>query len=123
MNGCALGTAHLCSSTNDAVTMLHPGTGLTSVSHKLLFMLQTYEEYLQVHGKTNEHSGCHSTSGGWTGNDAELTFPDDQIVLNGLGRYSNYLANWYRSQNPMMASNVYYGAQHLINTYPAIHHP
>lgn len=76
----------------------------------------TYEEYLQkACGNTSEYSGCPPTPGGWTGNGVELTFPDEQ--------YANYLANWYHNQNPMMASNIYYGAPQIINTYPAIHHP
>lgn len=76
----------------------------------------TYEEYLQkTCGNMNDYSGCPPTSGGWMGNGVELTFPDDQ--------YANYLANWYQNQNPMMASNIYYGAPQIINTYPAIHHP
>ncbi|XP_057839017.2 uncharacterized protein LOC131049032 isoform X2 [Cryptomeria japonica] len=75
----------------------------------------TYEEYLQVHGKMIEFGGCQQTPGGWMANGAEVNFPADQ--------YANYLANWYRNQNPMMTSNAYYGAQQIINTYPTLRHP
>uniref|UniRef100_A0A0D6R6M0 YTH domain-containing protein n=1 Tax=Araucaria cunninghamii TaxID=56994 RepID=A0A0D6R6M0_ARACU len=62
-----------------------------------------------------EEDLLHMVPAGWMTNGAEVPFPADQ--------YANYLANWYHNQNPMMASNMYYGAQQMINTYPAIRHP